>query len=71
MKHVGCSLLRSILILFNFFLHDSIELKYPSRRIRVVLVRAIIGGKDLDCGSAEFSVNLGLTHSHGSLPLDL
>ena len=46
----------------------------PSGRVKMFdknLVRAIIGGKDLDCGSAELSVNLGLTHSHGSLPLDL
>jgi hypothetical protein len=40
------------------------------------LVHAIIGGKDLDCGSAELSVNLGLTigvwtRGHGSLLLDL
>ncbi len=40
------------------------------------LVHAIIGGKDLDCGSAQSrvnlsSVNLGLTRGHGSLLLDL
>jgi hypothetical protein len=40
------------------------------------LVHAIIGGKDLDCGSAELSVNLELTigvltRGHGSLLLDL
>jgi hypothetical protein len=35
------------------------------------LVHAIIGGKDLDCGSAELSVNLVLTRGHGSLLLDL
>jgi hypothetical protein len=35
------------------------------------LVHAIIGGKDLDCGSAESSVNLVLTRGHGSLLLDL
>ena len=35
------------------------------------LVHAIIGGKDLDCGSAELSVNLVLTPGHGSLLLDL
>ena len=29
------------------------------------LVHAIIGGKDLDCGSSELSVNLVLTHGHG------
>jgi hypothetical protein len=32
---------------------------------------AIIGGKDLECGSAELSVNLLLTRGHGSLLLDL
>jgi hypothetical protein len=30
------------------------------------LVHAIIGGKDPDCGSAELSVNPGLTGGHGS-----
>jgi len=35
------------------------------------LIDAIIGGKDLDCGSAELSVNLVLTRGHGSLLLDL
>ena len=35
------------------------------------LVHAIIGGKDLDCGSAELRVNLVLTPGHGSLLLDL
>ena len=35
------------------------------------LVHAIINGKDLDCGSAELSVNLVLTRGHGSLLLDL
>jgi hypothetical protein len=45
------------------------------------LVHAIIGSKDLDCGSAELSVNRGLvklgfvklgwTDGHGSLLLDL
>jgi hypothetical protein len=34
------------------------------------LVDAIIGGKDLDCGSAELSLNLALTRGHGSLLLD-
>ena|ERR1035437_1530227 len=34
------------------------------------LVHAIIGGKDLDCRSAELSVNLGLTRGHGPLLLD-
>jgi hypothetical protein len=31
------------------------------------LVDAIVGGKDPDCGSAELSVNFGLTRGHGSL----
>jgi hypothetical protein len=35
------------------------------------LVHAIIGGKDLDRGSAELSVNLVLTRGHASLLLDL
>jgi hypothetical protein len=35
------------------------------------LIHAIIGGEDLDCGSAELSVNLVLTRAHGSLLLDL
>ena len=40
------------------------------------LVHAIIGGKDLDCGSAQFRVNLlsvhlVLTLGHGLLLLDL
>jgi hypothetical protein len=35
------------------------------------LVYAIIGGKHLDCGSAELSVNLVLTGGHGSVLLDL
>ena len=35
------------------------------------LVDALIGDKDLDGGSAELSVNLGLTRGHGSLLLDL
>ena len=40
------------------------------------LVHAIVGCKDLDCGSAKLSVNLGLTidvltRGHGSLLLDL
>jgi len=40
------------------------------------LIDAIVGEKDpggkvLDCGSAELSVNLGLTRGHGSLLLDL
>ena len=40
------------------------------------LVHALVGGQDLHCGSAELSVNLGLTNpgltrGHGSLLLDL
>jgi len=40
------------------------------------LVHALVGGQDLPCGSAELSVNLGLTNlgltrGHGSLLLDL
>jgi hypothetical protein len=31
------------------------------------LVNAIIGSEDLDCGSAEVSVNLGFTGGHGFL----
>jgi hypothetical protein len=41
----------------------------PSRRAKMLdqnLVDAIIGGKDLDCGSAELSVNLVWTRGHGS-----
>jgi hypothetical protein len=46
----------------------------PGGRVKMFdknLVHAIIGGKDLDCGSAELSVNLGWTRGHGSLLLDL
>jgi hypothetical protein len=46
----------------------------PDGRIKMFdknLDHAIIGGKDLDCGSAELSVNFGLTRSHGSLLLDV
>jgi hypothetical protein len=47
----------------------------PGGRVKIFdknLGHAIIGGKDLDCGSAELSVNLGLTmdvltRGHGSL----
>ncbi len=35
--------------------------------IRIWLMR-VIGGKDLDCGSAELSVNLRLTRGHGRVP---
>ncbi len=47
---------------------------FPGGRVKMFdenLVHAIIGGKDLDCGSAELSVNLVLTRGHGSLLLDL
>ena len=46
----------------------------PGGRVKMFdknLVHAVIGCKDLDRGSAELSVNLGLTRGHGSLPLDL
>jgi len=50
----------------------------PGGRVKMFdehLVHALIGGKDLDCGSAELSVNLlpnpGLRRGHGSLLLDL
>jgi hypothetical protein len=36
----------------------------PGGRVKIFdknLVHALIGGKDLDCGSAELSVNLGWT----------
>jgi hypothetical protein len=33
------------------------------------LVHALVGSKDLDRGSAELRVNLGLTRGHGSLLL--
>src|SRR6266851_5569840 len=45
----------------------------PSGRVKMFdenLVHAIIGGKDLG-GSAELSVNLGLTRGHGCVLLDL
>jgi hypothetical protein len=35
------------------------------------LVHAIIGRKDLDCGSVELRANLVLTRGHGSLLLAL
>jgi len=47
---------------------------YPHAGVKMFdknLVHAIIGGKDLHCGSAELSVNLVLTRGHGSLLLDL
>jgi hypothetical protein len=40
----------------------------PDSRVKIFdnhLVHALIGGKDLDCGSAELSVNLGLRRGHG------
>jgi hypothetical protein len=46
----------------------------PHARVKMFdkkLVHAIVGGKDLDCGSAELNANLGLTRGHGSLLLDL
>jgi hypothetical protein len=46
----------------------------PRGRVKMFdknLVDAIIGGKDLDCGSTELSVNLGLKRGHGSLFLDV
>jgi len=48
---------------------DAVTKKGLSSRVKMFdknLVHAIIGGKDLDCGSAELSVNLGLTRGHGS-----
>ena len=41
----------------------------PGGRVKMFdknLVDAIIGGKDLDCGSVELSVNLVSTLGHGS-----
>jgi hypothetical protein len=46
----------------------------PGGRVETLykkLVHAIIGGKDLDCGSAELSVKLVSTRGHGSLLVDL
>ena len=46
----------------------------PGRRVKMFdehLVHAIVGGKDLDCGSTELSVNLPLTSGRGSLLFDL
>ena len=45
----------------------------PGGRVKMFdenLVDAFIGGKDLDSGSAEWSVNLLLTRGHGSRLLD-
>jgi hypothetical protein len=52
---------------------------FPGGRLKMFdknLVHAIVGGKDPDCGSAELSVNPGLTigvltRGHGFLLLDL
>jgi hypothetical protein len=51
---------------------------FPRGRVKMLdknLIDAIIGGKDLDRGSAQLSaqlsVNLGLTRGHSSLLLDL
>src|SRR6202140_4783682 len=46
----------------------------PGGRVKMFdknLVYAIVGGKDLDCGSTELSVNLVLARGHGFLLLDL
>jgi hypothetical protein len=46
----------------------------PCGRVKMFdqnLVHPIVGGKDLDRGAAELSVNHMLTRGHGSLPLDL
>jgi hypothetical protein len=46
----------------------------PGGRVKMFdkdLVRALIGGKNLDCCSAELSVHLRWTRGHGSLLLDL
>jgi hypothetical protein len=47
---------------------------FPGGRVKMFdknLVHALIGGKDLDCGSPELRVNLGWTRAHGSLLLDV
>jgi len=47
--------------------------RFPGSRIKMFdqnLVDPIIDGKDLDCGAAELTLNLGLTHGHGSILLD-
>jgi hypothetical protein len=46
---------------------------FPCGRVETFdqnLVHALIGGKDLDCGSAELRVNLVFMRSHGSPLLD-
>jgi hypothetical protein len=48
------------------------RLCFPGGRVKMFdekLVHAIVGGKDLYRGAAEFSVNLGLTLGHGSYSL--
>jgi hypothetical protein len=48
--------------------------RFPGGRAKMFdknLVHAIIGGKDLHCGSAELILNFGLTGGHGCLLLDL
>jgi hypothetical protein len=45
----------------------------PGGRVKMLdknLVDAIVGGKDLDCGPAELSVNLGWTRGQSSLLLE-
>jgi hypothetical protein len=42
---------------------------FPCTRVEMLdkdLVHAFIGGKDLDCGSAELRVNFVLMRGHGS-----
>jgi hypothetical protein len=49
------------------------RLGFPSARVEMLdqhLVHALVGGKDLDCGSAELSVSFYLTSGHGLLLLD-
>ena len=44
------------------------RLGFPCGRVKMSdenLIDAIVGGKDLDCGSAQLRVNLGLTRGHG------
>ena len=50
------------------------QFRCPGSRIKVFdkkLVHAVIGGKDLDCGSAELRLNLVSTGGHGFLLLAL
>ena len=39
-------------------------------RAHAIVDEEDLGGKAVDCGSAELSVNLGLTRGHGSLLLE-